>query len=366
MSAVEERQKLSDPVELIGDLVKRRLATRLDSPFDSRELRLSEVGACPRFRAAKAAGRVDAAALAPDLWDAGYFERGRIAERWVADLFRQAFPRRCRHEVEVRHPWGVGHIDLWFPAERLVVEIKSATVGSDGTFPQLPRDSHLLQVQAYLHYFRGADGERRTDRALLLYVLLGHRVDFRAYPLRYSPAIGARIEAELAEIARHAERGTLPPVPEGYSPFAFPCAWSSPRGERGRCPLFDLCWGGRADAEEATRAEGELRRLIDEYADLHRRKKAAEQQAALLEGMLDDLRPRLDAAFTAMGVRKAATDAAVITRSEVRGRRRVNLDAAVKAGAVDEQALAPFVEVGEPSVRWLVRLAGEGAEGGDA
>ena len=350
-----------DPAALVESLLRSHLRAQMDSRFDPREIRLSEAGGCPRFRAAKAAGGVPAEALAPDEWDAGYFARGRVAERLFADLVRSAFPRHWRREVPVRHPWGTGHLDFWYPAGRFFVELKTATASVDGTWPELPRRAHLLQVQAYLHFFRGPDGARRASAAVLLYLLLGQRLEWRAFPVRYAPRIGEQIEAEMREIADHAAAGTLPPVPAGYSPFAYPCAWRARSGSGGRCPLFDRCWGPeappRADgADPVAVVAGESEKVVREYAALHAQKAEAEREAEALSELMRDMRPLLDAAFAASGAKRIGTaDGVTVVRSEAAGRRTVDWDAALAAGAVREDAIAPFVRQSPPTVRYLVR-----------
>ena len=358
------------PRDLVDSMLHAHLRDQLNSRFDPTEVRLSEAGGCMRARVAKAAGQVPAGALASDEWDAGYFARGRLAERLFAMLVRAAFPRHWRREVTVTHPWGTGHIDFWYPEGRFFVELKSATIYADGTLPDLPRRSHLLQTQAYLHFFKDAAGQRRADQAVLLYLCFGQRLDWRLFPVRYVPEIGERIEADLVAIDRHVHDGTLPAVPAGYSPFAFPCAWKSRSGNAGRCPLFDRCWGPEAEPREdgtlpAQVVGGEVERLGGEYGDLHAQKGAAEKQAELFDDLMKEMRPQLEAAFTGLQAKKVAgSDGVTVTRSEVAGRKSVDWDAAVTAGAVDAGAVVPFTTAGAPSVRYLVRQPKTGSKAG--
>ncbi len=367
--AVPDAEEIVRKIHLVDELLcelrdqglpRRRLTVRfpgLDERFDPRELRLSEVGGCPRLRAARRAGIVP-----PDevgSWDAGYFLRGRLAELVVRAAFLRRYARRFRSERAVTHPWGFGHADLWLPAERLLVEIKSASTDSGDSVPEgLPRPEHVAQAQAYLHFLRDGRGRRRADLAILVYVMAGQRLTWRIYPVCYRPEQGERIEAELGEIDRRAAQGAALqiPVPAEYSRSQVPCVRYLPSGQAVRCPLHATCWGvADPDEDGAVEAEGEALEAVLGYAGAHRASKAAE---AGLKGE----RQRLLQAFAGLGDPKRLRGGpVVVTRSEVAGRVDYDTEAAIACGALPREALEPFARQRAGSVQFRLSVKGEEA-----
>lgn len=341
------------PEQLLERLFNQRLQREVASKFDSRELRLSESGGCPRLRAAKLSGAVDDER---DTWDARYFLAGRLIEREVRSWFSQEFPRRCRQEVEVTHPLGKGHIDLWFPAMRWIVEIK-ATLAPDAA--GLPRQTHVKQATSYLHFFRDADGRRRADYATIAYLILGRPIQLRPFPVVYRPELGEAIEREMAEIARYAADGTLPEAPEEYSPFAPPCRWKM-AGKSRLCPLWDQCWreevtGGQAD-KDTVLLEGDLAALATEYVANWHEKHEAERQAEEIAATLNEHKEAITSALLALGAKKGKVGDVTLTRIEQKGRTTYHVPDAILCGAIEETTMAPFTNIGEASVQLRVNL----------
>ncbi len=342
------RMALSDQTAgtISADLIRRRMAEVLEDRFDSREFRLSESGACPRKRVARALG---IQGDEPDESDAAYFERGNIVEQWVVSLYRAEFPRRCRTQVEVRTPTGeVGHIDLTFPAERRIVEVKSVSVGAR----ELPRPEHVRQVQAYLHFARDARGERKFDLGELVYVRWGAGLDPEVHPVRYNPELGQAIETELRLLHDYRDRGELPEVPACHKPERYPCSWRNRWGVV-KCPYWPMCW---ADAEAVPPLEApEVAEEVARYADLDAKLRAARQTADDLEAAVKVIRERLAAVLDAHEARRLAAGGYVVTRTPVEGRVSYDLAAAITAGVVTEAALAPFRKVSTGYDRWSVK-----------
>ena len=368
-----EAEEIARKVKLVDHLLSelrdeglpsRRLAVSfpgLQERFDPHELRLSAAGTCPRLRAARLAGLVPPEQ--PDEVDAGYFLRGRLAELVVRAAFARCYRRRYRRERAVAHPWGSGHADLWLPAERLLVEIKSASTDEQGTVPEgLPWPEHVAQAQAYLHFLRDGRGRRRTADAVLVYVFAGRELTWRIYPVRYRPAEGERIASELAAIARRAADGTAlgMPVPAGYRRLAPPCVGYRSGGRIERCPLWEHCWG-RPDAEDdgTVEAPAELAGLLLEYGLLHRQRQEAEREAKRAGELLQQKQEALALAFAGLGnPERIRSGPFTVARSERKGSVRLNMDAlkaAVRCGLVPEEALESFTVSTPPSTRFLVR-----------
>ena len=327
-------------------LIQRRMAAVLEDRFDSREFRLSESGGCPRRRVAKALG------IAGEEFDeatARYFERGHIVEAWVVDLFRAEYPRRCRTDVQVHTPTGeTGHIDLTFPAERCLFEVKSVSAGAK----ELPRPEHVRQVQSYLHFALDAAGRRRFDRAELVYAKWGAGIETESIPVAYDPAAGRDIERELVELHAYRDRGTLPPIPAGHKPESYPCSWRN-RAGRVQCSHWSLCWANIAvvpplDAPEVAEDVARLAELEGKVCNYR-------QTVEDLEGARDLLRRRLGVVLSTHGAASLTAGGYLVLRTPVKGRESYDMASALTAGAVKAKTLAPFLRVGAGYDRWTVR-----------
>lgn len=220
----------------------------------------------------------------------------------------------------------------------------------------------MAQAQAYLHFLRDARGRRRTEHAVLVYVFAGRELTWRIYPVRYRPAEGERIAAELAEIARHAADGTAlaMPVPESYRRLAPPCVGYRSGGRIERCPLWEHCWGQPGSHEDGTvEAPAELAGLLIEYGLLQRQRQEAEREAKQAGELLQQKQEALALAFAGLGnPERVRSGPFTIARSERKGSARLNMDAlkaAMRCGLVPEEALESFTVSSPPSTRFLVR-----------
>jgi len=332
---------------IAAQLIRHRMNDILeDDTFDPSELRLSQSGACRRKRVARALG-IEGTSF--DETDAGYFERGNVIEAWVVSLFREAYPRRCRTQVDVTTPTGeTGHIDLWFPKERRIIEVKSVSFGAR----ELPRPEHVMQVQAYLHFFRDAKGERKARLAEIVYVRWGAQLEAEVYPVRYDPEYGRLIEAELEALHGYLERRVLPDIPFGHKPEAYPCSWRNRAGVV-KCEYWDLCWTNVETAPplDAPAVADDVKR----YADLDHQLRTHKAAAKDIESAIGTIRERIGAVMTAHGAKRLAAAGYVVSRTPVEGRTSYDIRAALKAGAVDEEILAPFTRKAAGYDRWTIK-----------
>lgn len=335
---------------LTAELIEKRLSEVLAPKFDTKEFRLSESGACRRKRVARAMG-LESEAFTRE--DAEYFERGNMVEKWVIELFRQSYPRRVRTQEKVKTPYGTGHIDLWFPAEALSVEVKSASVGAE---PYLPKSEHLYQVQAYQHFYKDSKGRRKIERSELLYVILGGRLKTISYNVEYNREIGERIEAELIELASMRDKGELPPIPQGYQNDQYPCSWRTRMGEEGKCAFFKHCWGGEQKEEiKGIQTVDELAKVFHEYAvardaysELNKAVEAKKQEVRYLEELMADY-------FASRKAEQLAAGPYVVKRTLVAGRVDYDIESAVLAGVVTKSALEPFKKIGKGYFKWTIK-----------
>lgn len=343
---------------LTSSVVASRLQEVLESKFDPREWRMSELGSCPRRHVLRVVG-YEADAMSEET--AAYFERGNIIESWLVQQFREQYPRRVRTQVEVLGPGCTGHIDLYLATERLIVEVKTANEAAEQF--GLPKPEHLYQVQAYLHFGRkhGILYNGRTTRlpddarAEIVYFLLGRQLRYVVYPVEYSPAVGHEIECNLQALQQMAQRGELPGVPAGYSADRYPCSW---RGGEVRCPFYRYCWDGQAETAPAGDAPG-AEQLFRKYADTRARYGVLSDQIKAVKQQLDYLEEQLEDVFRARQVDKGALIAGgvQISRTPVAGRVTYDIESAALAGAVDLDRLAPWKRIGSGYVRWTVKEA---------
>ncbi|HHV62347.1 MAG TPA: hypothetical protein GXX51_06885 [Firmicutes bacterium] len=333
-------------VAITQGLIERKMQEVLQSDFDPREFRLSESGACPRKRVARVLGYP---AEEPDEEDAAYFERGNIVEAWVVSLYREAFPRRCRTQVEVRTPTGeVGHIDLWFPAEKRIVEVKSVSIGAR----ELPRPEHVAQVQAYLHFFRNSRGERKAENAEIVYIKWGAGLQSEVFPIMYDPVQGEKIEQELRRLHEYRDRGELPPLPRDAKPEAYPCSWRNRAGQV-KCPYWSMCW---TDAKNLPPLDGEaMADKVTRYAEICEKLRAAKAVVDDLEGAKRLLEQYFSPVMDASGADALRASGYLLKRTKIAGHISYDVKAAIAAGVVSEQALEPFKKESAGSFRWSLR-----------
>lgn len=344
------------PETLTGGVIAARLQEVLESRFDPREWRMSELGSCHRRHVMRVLG-YDADPHSEET--AAYFERGNILESWLVEQFRKQFPRRIRTQVEVLGPGCTGHIDLYFPAEALIVEVKTANEAAEKF--GLPKEEHLWQVQAYLHFGR-RDGIRLNGRdmrlpdnarAEIVYFLLGRHLRHVVYPVTYHPGIGDEIEQRLLRLQEMARAGKVPPIPADYAADRYPCSW---RGGEVRCQFYRYCWGGAQEAAPVGEAP-DAERLFREYADTRARHGAISDQLKAVKEQLGYLEEQLEDIFRAHQVDKGALVAGSvqISRTPVAGRVSYDLQAAELAGAIDLKTLEPWKTQSSGYVRWSVK-----------
>lgn len=327
-------------------LVASRLEAVLKSKFDPKEFRLSESGACPRKRVARVLG-LPAGENTTE--DAEYFERGNVNEQWIVQMFREQFPRRCRTQVEVKTPFGdVGHIDITFPAERRVIEVKSVSLGAK----ELPRPEHVRQLMAYLHWWVDSKGNRKADSGEIVYVKWGAGLKAEAYPVLYDPGMAREIEEELRLLHQYAGRGELPAIPEGHKPERYPCAWRNKAGEV-KCPYWELCWQDAATVPAVDAPE--VADTLERYFDLQETLSALKTSTREVEGAIDLLRQRVAVVLDAHGADSAKAGRYTVKRTKVPGRTTYDITAALKANVIATEQLAPFTKVSDGYERWTIK-----------
>lgn len=346
-------------LSLTDQVINERLAQVLEPRFSPAEFRLSETGACPRLRVLRVMGYEPEP---PTEEEARYFERGHIAEAWVVDQYRRRYPRRTRRQVTVSTPWGdTGHIDLWVPVERKIVEVKSV---SRNVFDhEIPRDADLLQVQAYLHFFKDSAGQHRTDDAELVYIDMD-TLRTRVFPVKRDQIRGINIARALEELHRAAEEQTLPPVT--HFPDEPPCLVYMPSGPK-KCAFWHHCHVDNGDIEisfDVRTVEGfeeTAREYLAVKTEIDQIKKAAEEQVKPLEQRLEGIRAALEFGLDSVGLDQIQAGEFFITRTRVPGRVTYDVETAFRAGVITQEALVAlmaYASEGKGYTRFNVRRKG--------
>lgn len=269
------------------------------------------------------------------------FSRGRrigeaMANEIIATLAEQGREAVAEHEVPwpVGDPIGVGHVDVYVPAENYPIEV----VSTEGCV--LPPNK-ALQVAGYAKNL-GA------DRAAVVSVD-PKTGDERVYPINVE-AFRDEVDRIEADVVRAAMITSLPPRFDGASPGAWPCR---------ECPFLMGCMrdytpppaGRLPGLEDDVLRLADLERLIKQTPRGDHVAEYEAERETIRERLRGVMQPGLD--YIENGVR--------VRRTEVNGRRSFSFSAAEAAGYALPADLMPFVTEGKPSERWLVREIGGGS-----
>ena len=222
-------------------VIKNRMEEVRESDFDPRNFRLSNTGKCQRMRMLKVLGY---SSKSVDKETAEIFERGNLLEAWLVTQFVKSHPRKTRNQIEVYTPFGdIGHMDIWYPKPKdkppTIIEVKSV---HEKAASQLPKEDHLNQVQAYLHFFTDSKGNRRANRAELIYIFYGRKLSTKTFEIKYNSLKGKRIEKELKKLHTWKSKSYVPKIPNDKTADSFPCFWLTPEKKAKTCPYYQHCW----------------------------------------------------------------------------------------------------------------------------
>lgn len=271
----------------------------------------------------------------------GYQVRGHIFEDYVEKQLLDLFDLRSRLEINREEAilWdhGVMHADFYIPNEKLIIEHKSRT-----SLEAL--DSDWMQLAGQIHYHPEATrGE--------LWITHPVTLEQRRLPFELLPHWKARVVAVSQMIAQRKAKG-LPgricshpgEARQHFCRFSNPCFddWQPP-------PALTL------DEERTQLAQA----LYAVEAKLPYAKGEATALETLRETLRDQLAPFLE---------NGADYRVDVPGGQIRVRRTVSAEgtnydmkAALAAGAVSEQQLAPFAKARKGAVRWTVDASGDPA-----
>lgn len=365
---------------LVERLLSEWLAARMaDRKFSPTEIRLSECGACPRKRALRALG-FEGHPLTEE--EAATFEEGNLMEDFLAKVLEERYPGSVQRQVVVPVkgrglPPCEGHVDFLVWKEAALVEggpdpyrtpliVECKTVNRHSASFGLPKQEHVLQVQAYMHFGRFGEARMACNRAEIVYFLKGRRLEWRVYPVAYSAAVGLQVEEELRALWSWVKEGDIPFIPDGYSHDSYPCYWrTASEGTEHFCEMYGHCWDREPDKEMAPPAPEAL-------ADTLRRFVALKTEHSRLYVQLEQVREQIKALepdlVAALGGQAGAlqVDGTTVKGTPVKGRITYAIEEAILAGVVPEEALAPYRREGQGYWRWTVTYGKEGSGRGTA
>ncbi len=303
-------------------LFSKRLQEVLEPSFHPGELRLSEVGRCKRAQVLRVLGYE---AKEFNETTAGYFEGGNIHEDYVVNLYRKA-EIEIEQQITVPTPYGAtGHADIDLP-DGTIVEVKY--VGKSSFENGIPKDEHIWQVMAYLHFLGRKQGE-------LVYVT-SHPLRCRAIPVYYTEEAGQQIEATLSELRECIDTETLPPIE--FEPDAYPCSWFD-QNERQTCPYFEHCHANTYDLLFPVTAEDAMLDLIQDYVEVKAKIAECEASVKELDKRKKDIERLLHEQCNELGSENFDAGAYKLRRVTVKGRQDIDWSAACKTGAIPAEVM---------------------------
>lgn len=328
-----------------------RFAELEEGDFDPTQFRLSNTGRCQRYRMLKVLGYEP-----NDQEDMlAYFERGNVMEEVMAEYIRNQYPRRGRREFEVNTPYGdTGHIDYWIPKagdEPTIIEIKSVSEGAKHF--NLPKEDHVKQVQAYMHFLTDSRGNRRCERAEIVYLFFGRKFDDEVFEVRYDPEMGEQIEDELVQLHKWKEEGFAPDPPEDYGPDSFPCFWCTEDAgdlEEHYCPFYAHCWAYYEPSEEHDEGlifdeDEAMKELADKFKQINEDYKKANKKRKQLKKKKKKLKKALEKKFEEHGIDKAIIGNQRIMIKKQSGKTYWKPEKALEEGLIDEDTLEKIRDV---------------------
>ena len=337
-------------------IAEKALKNRFDevkrSDFDPSNFRLSNTGKCERMRMLKVLGY---SSDDIDQSTAETFERGNLLEDWIVEQFIKRFPRKTRKQIEVPTPYGdVGHMDIWFPnpedKEPTIIEVKSV---HEKARYYLPKEDHINQVQAYMHFFTDSRGQRKAERAELTYIFFGRKLETITYEIKYNELTGRKIEKELKKLHKWRDEGYIPGIPEDKSPDLFPCFWLTSDGNSGNCPFYEHCWSGEMTGEyediPVFDNDPVLRDLLDKYKTIKDDYSAYNKEVNNLKKIKSELEKVIDKNLKLRKTDKALVGNLSIKKTEVPGRIYWKPERALQQGLIDDDTLEKIKEASDLS-----------------
>lgn len=231
--------------QIVGPVIDRYWLKQREPEEGHSALFLSESMGCQRKRLLRAEKYAETHPI-PDE-NLGLMETGNVWERWLGERLDEAMgAENIQRQVRVVTKYGAGgRMDFLFRGfptldiTPVIIECKVTRKGAP-----IPKEEHIAQVQAYLHFYGREHGI--TD-AELVYIYR-ETLEVNTLPIVYDPEKGAKIEADLQNLAAVLEAKELLPVDESYKDNKFPCYYRT-RDYECYCPFWGHCWGAKVETE---------------------------------------------------------------------------------------------------------------------
>jgi hypothetical protein len=272
--------------------------------------------------------------------------RGRMIGEWMAGRFMKKYgidnviaEKPVLWPANGDLPVGELHTDIFVAPERMAVEVKSTTD------PNSLRDSALTQLAGEVHF------DPDADKGLLVIV---DPIDLEEEltPFRLTDDTRDEVEAIARQVVEAGTTGELP---------ARVCEKPSDGFAR-HCPFIDVCFADWEPPFPTPVDDEEVRGLVYQAAGhKHSRdtlQERVDEADAAYRRDLARLAERIEPGDYQIGTFK-------VRRTEVKGRTTYRIPAAIKAGIVSQELLAPFVRIGEPHDRWSIEGTFTGLEPDD-
>ncbi|MGI6657795.1 MAG: hypothetical protein ACOX4N_00030 [Dethiobacteraceae bacterium] len=355
-------KKIIDFKFKLDEALKDYMIKQLDKTrFNPRELRLSENGSCPRKRVLRALGYSITHPMT--LEDAKNFEKGRAIELWVTNILEQLYPGEIIREFVVNHPYGdpigEGHVDIVWPSKKLLVEIKA--VSEERANQGLPIQDHVDQLMGYLHFKKDPDGKRYYTQGKIIYLIIGrYGITPVEYPVFYVPEKGEALEAEMRDLwVNHVLQEIVPFVPKDAHAKGFPCYWESTDLKGNTCPHYcefhGHCWTEDSFLDDICTELDDNKELFAEYHRVRETMKALDSENKKLRAQKGVLEARLSRLYEKLGEKKLIAGDIQISRAVIKGRVSYDIKSALECGAVDMEAIKPFMSQSPGYERFTVR-----------
>ena len=323
-----------------------------EEKFDPGEIRLSEAGLCQRRQCLRILGyEADEISLEQE----SIFAQGEEHEDRIYLLWAVQYPRRIRRQIKV--PWwgGTGHLDIWVSPLKHIVESKSTKAASQKF---LPNQHHVDQVMLYLHFW----GLKHNATAELAYRIKETGI-ILPFPVIYDPDYANHLEERLKAIDRAVQADKPIPIPEGYSPIRFPCAWRTKEGVV-QCAYWQHCWS--PEVQEDMERKGtmlvvpELREDIEKYRRVAEEYREAEERVKKLRAIKKAIEDNFGGLLDNEGAKALTADEKVIVSRTIPSTwTDWNVKQALEDGAITPDMLKGYEVTKGGYPRWSIKLPKE-------
>ena len=340
-----------------GVLYEEFLRSRQDEErFDPSEIRLSEVGLCSRKQCLRILGyEADETPLEQE----SIFAQGEEHEDRIYLLWAVRHPRQVRRQIAI--PWwgGTGHLDIWVSPLKHIVESKSTKAASQKF---LPNRHHVDQVMLYLHFW----GLKHNATAELAYRIKETGI-ILPFPVRYDPDYANHLEERLRAIDSAVQAEKPIPIPEGYNPIRFPCAWRAKEGVV-RCAYWQHCWS--PEVQEDMERKGavlvvpELKEDIDKYRRVLEECREAEERTKKLKAIKKAMEDNFSGLLDKEGAKALTADEKVVVSRVIPSTWvDYNVKKALEDGVITPEMLKGYEVQKGGYPRWSIKLPKEAKKG---